>query len=736
VNVRDSLTDRRAHAALAAVAVAFIALHLPYLPRSLEDLDSINFALGLHRFDVAQHQPHPPGYPVYIVIGRAAQALMPTDAQALAAVSVVSGALGILAIAALYRRLDAHSESVWTIVATAIAVSSPLYWFTSIRPLSDACGLAAAVAVQAATLAAQTPTALTVAAFAAGLASGLRSQVFWLTVPLLLWCACRFSSARVQIVRVLVGYGAGVFLWLLPLVALSGGPMGYWRAVTSQGGEDLSGIRMLWTTPTPRVFAEVLYYAFVAPWATWPTAAIVVGFAAIGAVTLWRREPRTLAAVTVAFAPYFVFDALFQETFTVRYALPLVVPSAFLAVAGLRVLPAYPALLVSAGLVMFHAHVGGRSVAAFSRQTAPAFALLDEMAHASPSNGAPVLAPDRRESFDLRRPLVWLGGTAPRFERQLTAPPQHEWLEAVKYWNGGGRSPVWFVVDPNRAAIDLVQHGKPSEHRWTMPYPVLMSGTRPGDVDWYRVERPDWYVGEGWGLTAESAGVAARDRRGPEFGPIDAWVHRSAINGGSLVIGGRNFEPGEPRTIAFTIGHVWSTTIESRGGPFLEVVRLPARDLDAALPDYVKATVSVQPPSRVAVEQFDVSSSRGVLGFGDGWYEHELDPPTGRQWRWLSQRGEVRYVSGATPAVLHIEGESPHKYYARESHLKISIGDRILKDVAIADDFTLDVPVPDARQPATIVIETDQTHVPADSWWRRTGDRRRLGLRIYKCEIR
>jgi hypothetical protein len=73
----------------------------------------------------------------------------------------------------------------------------------------------------------------------------------------------------------------------------------------------------------------------------------------------------------------------------------------------------------------------------------------------------PVLAPDRRESFDMRRPLLWMGGAMPPIARQLPAPPQHEWLEAVRYWNAGGREPVWFLVDPRRTAIDLVQHASP-----------------------------------------------------------------------------------------------------------------------------------------------------------------------------------------------------------------------------------------------------------------------------------
>src|SRR5215211_2527499 len=56
--------------AACVIAAVYLVAHLPSLAPSLEDLDSINFALGLHDFDPARHQPHPPGYPVYIALGR------------------------------------------------------------------------------------------------------------------------------------------------------------------------------------------------------------------------------------------------------------------------------------------------------------------------------------------------------------------------------------------------------------------------------------------------------------------------------------------------------------------------------------------------------------------------------------------------------------------------------------------------------------------------------------------
>ena len=53
-----------------AIALAFLAAHLPFLAPTLEDVDSINFALGVRDFDPARHQPHPPGAPVFIALGK------------------------------------------------------------------------------------------------------------------------------------------------------------------------------------------------------------------------------------------------------------------------------------------------------------------------------------------------------------------------------------------------------------------------------------------------------------------------------------------------------------------------------------------------------------------------------------------------------------------------------------------------------------------------------------------
>lgn len=98
-------TTNRTRVAL-FIAAVYLAAHVPFLAPSLEDIDSINFALGLREFNPALHQPHPPGYPVYMVMGHVSLAIVErvssmtrvsAEAWSLAVWSAIGGAGCIIA---------------------------------------------------------------------------------------------------------------------------------------------------------------------------------------------------------------------------------------------------------------------------------------------------------------------------------------------------------------------------------------------------------------------------------------------------------------------------------------------------------------------------------------------------------------------------------------------------------------------------------------------------------------
>ena len=717
--------------------MVFLALHLPYLPASLEDLDSINFALGVRAFDVSLHQPHPPGYPVYVLAGKIVHAAVPSEAAALALVGIAAGTLAVFALFGLFSRIDAGTPPVLrSLGATAVAATAPLFWLTAARPLSDMLGLSAALAIQAMTLAPDGQgLGLVAASGAAGLAIGIRSQVAWLTLPLLALALWRARTKRV--VAMAGAFLVGVALWAVPLVWLTGGPSAYWRVLHAQGAEDFSGVTMLWTTPTARELVRTLYYAFVAPWGPLWLAVTVLAVAAIGVARLLWRDRAPLAVLAVAFGPYLVFDLLFQEAVTTRYALPLVVPVAFLAVCGLTALPRRVSAVAVAVLAVVGGGVGERTLRGYASDPAPAVRMLTDMNGAGgvdQDKGA-VLAMHRREEFDLRRTMQWMTGAAPPFPERLRSTPKHEWLELVNYWNGGGMRPVWFVADPLRSDLALINHTDPvGIYRWPFEERGLIGGVRPSEMDWYVFDRPEWYLGEGWSLTPETSGVAREDGRGLSHGPIQGWLHRlpSPL---TIMIGGRNLS-GPQAHLRVSVDGRTIDEFDVAPGFFLRMLSLPAGRLEGDGP-YTPLAIASDPPSaEVVIEQFDSQrTGRVVLGYDQGWYEQEYNPATGVSWRWTSERATLRLRAGKRTLALTCAGET--ETFSRASRVTVRAGDRVLGTVEAGATFSFTVPVPaDLLETgeAALTIETDQTYVPAERS-ARSHDQRHLGLKVHACRV-
>jgi hypothetical protein len=518
---------------------------------------------------------------------------------------------------------------------------------------------------------------------------------------------------------------------------LSGGPGAYWRTLFSQGAEDFTGVQMLWTTPTPRQAVAVFYYAFVAPWGAWQLATAVLVLAAIGLGIMLRRSRPALVMMAAAFGPYLVFDLVFQESVTSRYALPIVVPVAYLAVRAVSVLPRTLGIAVASSVIGLSGTISIASLASYAAMPSPAFRLLNDMRIASEvRRDLPVLAMHRREDLDFRRPIQWAGAAVPSFASRLAAPPKREWLEVANYWNGGGHAPVWFVADPKRTDLALVdrQSVRHISYRWPLSYPVLLGGVRPDEMDWYIFDAPGWYLGRGWSLTPETAGVAEEDHQGPGIAPVEGWIRRRS-EPATLMVGGRNLAPaGGPATMTVSLDGRTLDRIAAPPGFFLKFVSLPAGALDGT-DRYARLLVSAD-QARVAVEQFEAQSAgTAIFGFGDGWHEMEYNPITSRVWRWISERGVIRLRSHH-PVKLTMQGET--ETFSRSTHVTIRIGDRVIAQPIVDRQFVLQVPIAAdllTGEETGIIVESDQFWVPAERS-RRTQDQRHLALRVYDVQVK
>lgn len=754
----SSLSDGASSSAPAwpavALAVCYLAAHIPFLAPSLEDIDSINFALGLHHYDLAQHQPHPPGYPVFIGLGRASRAVVsalapgidPTraDALALAWWSAIGGALAIVGAWALFRELHARGPSrrptpIW---AAALLAVTPLFWLTGLRPMSDSLGLGVTLCAQALIAAGfRRPAWLVAGAAVAGLGIGIRVQSAALTMPLL---AVAVIAQGRGFFRASLGASAGLLvavgLWAVPMLAATGGIDGYLAALGSQAGEDFAWVDMLWLNPTPRRLALSLYETFAQPWVS-PALFVAAAAAALaGVVAMAMSERRALGMLAVAFVPYAVFHLLLQETATVRYALPVLPGVVWLvargaAVGGRLATPLCFVLAASAALESVPAGI------AYGTEVHPAFRAIRDMSEEA--DGAPPAAVYTH--YALYRPLQ----TAAAASLPVVAPQRNrEWMGPAAYWRDGGASTVWFLADSRRSDLELID---PASRHVADPYPwhiasrPELGGARPTDVAWYRIGPPGWFATEGWSLTPETGGQVRVTRSGLDHRPIDAFVRRRR-EATTIMIGGSYLGAGPAPAVAMTadidgvpVGE-WTFETSEPGASFLRFLTLPSGVPDgqgsyARLRLTARSSTSGQPTPEVAIRQFDVQSDRPMLGFAEGWYQDESDPATGLRWRWTSDRASVRIVAPGGVSLV-IRGESPMKYYDEAPRVRVRAGDRLLAEYHPDADFTWQVPVPAdalAASDGTIVIEMDRAYLPGQV--EGTGDTRRLGLRIFECAI-
>jgi hypothetical protein len=762
---------------LAALALIFALAHAPFLPASLEDIDSVNFALGVRDFDVADHRPHPPGYPVYIALGKVATWILgavisgsnaAVEAKSLGVLSLLAGVAAIFFLYRMFTSLAAVDSSpvdseapldLQAFAATAVTVSCPLFWYLAVRPMSDLPGLAFALAAQACLLIAyrrQRPapdgdrrlnaaamtasgSMIVAGAFLAAVAIGVRSQTMWLTLPLLV--VVLLDRIGRGVAGALLGGGvmfvAGGLLWGVPLLIASGGLGAYLAALGTQAGEDFTSGEMLYTNPNPRAAAFALLRTFVFPWDATVFAVLILILAALGIVQLLIRDRRSLPPLIALSVPYLVFHLLFQDTSFVRYSLPFVPVVAFLAVRGVALASPTAVPIAAAAISIAAVVIASPVLVSYATEASPTVRALEAME--AEMRTAPPGAVAMHQTFV--RPLEAEDTT---FSMQLPSPPRLEWLELGKYWKSGKTDPIWFLADPSRsdlALIDPASRQNSTEIHWPLVARPAFGGMRPSAVRWYRMQAPGWFVEEGWSLTPEAAGMSRLMTRAPHLSPIIANVRRRT-EAARMLIGGRNLASrGDPEArITVSLDGVPFQEWTSPPGFFLRVFDLPAGRLQGdgqfAVVTVHSTPVSGSAPIPTAIEQFDVQASdRLMWAYGAGWQEAEYSPALG-VWRWTTERAVLQIVGASGPVRVTMSVESPLRYFDEAPVVRARAGDREIAATTLSEsrEWSFDVPADVlAAAGGLIAVDTDRTFSPAE----RSGaaDERRLGLRVFSIRV-
>jgi 4-amino-4-deoxy-L-arabinose transferase-like glycosyltransferase len=125
----------RQQAAALLVAIVCAVSRFAAMARSLWDWDEALFCLGMTEYDVTSHHPHPPGFPVYIGLAKAARLIVDSDFHAFQALNLLAGALLFPAAYLLAREFGMRFET--SLVAGALLAFFPNVWFFGGTAFSD-----------------------------------------------------------------------------------------------------------------------------------------------------------------------------------------------------------------------------------------------------------------------------------------------------------------------------------------------------------------------------------------------------------------------------------------------------------------------------------------------------------------------------------------------------------------------------------------------------------------------
>lgn len=215
---------------LLLLTVAVVLTRFVFRSHYLYDVDSVNFALGMRRFNPQTYQPHPPGYFLYVCAGRLLNAVLHNANLALVVLSIVASCGALIMIYQLtYDWFDKGTAR----MAALLFLFSPLAWFhgTVALTYSVEAFFSALLGwlcwrVSEGEMRLAVPTGLLL-----GISAGVRPSSLLLLGPLYLFAL--FHADWRRRFGGLAAVVSTILAWFVPMVVASGGPRVYFGALFS-----------------------------------------------------------------------------------------------------------------------------------------------------------------------------------------------------------------------------------------------------------------------------------------------------------------------------------------------------------------------------------------------------------------------------------------------------------------------------------------------------------------------
>ncbi|RLC37535.1 hypothetical protein DRH29_01555 [candidate division Kazan bacterium] len=204
-----------------------------YKSQHLFHHDSVQFALALNEFDVIKHQPHPPGYIIYVGLGKLINYLVADPNIAFITLSILASLAGLIIV---YYLANEIFGKVAGYLAGIFYVTNASVWFH---------GTVAEVYIVEVVLMSvvllllyrfwRTPkiNLLLIAVAILGLLGGIRQTAEIFILPITIYVVISHWSLFTKYWKLIsIIFLIANLVWFIPLVYLSGGILPYFRALS------------------------------------------------------------------------------------------------------------------------------------------------------------------------------------------------------------------------------------------------------------------------------------------------------------------------------------------------------------------------------------------------------------------------------------------------------------------------------------------------------------------------
>lgn len=320
-----------------ALALAGIALRVPFTRNFPGEWDEVDFVLAVSDYNIILEQPHFPGYPVFIWGGQILNLITHDAVKALTLSSAVLGGLTALPLYCLARDMYSRKAAV---LAACLFIVNPLCWLMSERAMSDTAGLfflllSVFVLHRARLFPDNTAIYLPLGTALMGVTLGVRLSYFPFLALLGYIFVRHFGEygARRVCIRTLCAFVLGTLFWVVPLAnSVAGLDRLSSQAVVFAGGHFADWGGSIVTSPDLLCRLErVLWCLFCCGLGVWwrdasymsliPTTIFFAGL--VVSLRIPSQEPRT-GLIFAVFLPYALWVFFAQNVEKPRHMLPLI----------------------------------------------------------------------------------------------------------------------------------------------------------------------------------------------------------------------------------------------------------------------------------------------------------------------------------------------------------------------------------------------------------------------------